>query len=358
MHGRTLATIAIGAWLLCGCATNSVTGKTHLALVPAQTVAAEGDAAYSNDIQQLQSLGRISSDPVTNERVQRITDHLVSQAIVMRPDAANWHWRVNVIDEPTTVNAFCAPGGGMAIYSGLLGLGLTDDEVAQVMAHEVSHALLDHGQQKQSVGILAAVLQVAIAATGQTQFDQDMRRSGAELATTLLMELPNSRGDEAEADAVGIKLAAQAGFDPQAAVSLWSKMAAHAGSGSSRFDWFKTHPANPKRIEALSAQVASLTPVYLAARGNVGADPNARVMAQQSDGGGPSGPMSCASGSAIVRAQCLGVVQMGMSSDEIAGALGPAEERDLIGHVVRYNDRFLTFDSANRLVAISVERPK
>ena len=364
MHNHALACALIMAALLSGCATNPITGRSQLALVPAQTIANQGNAAYEQQVQVYQSKGQILTDPAVYERVRAITDRLVAQAVLLRPDANDWNWRVNVIDDAGTVNAFCMAGGGMAVFSGLLlGLDLTDDEVAQVMAHEVSHALLDHGREGVSVGILAAVLQVAAAATGTTAFDQDLRQAGAEIATGLLMELPNSRGTETEADRVGIELAAKAGYDPQAAVSLWNKMAAHSGGGNSRFDLLNTHPATPKRIESLSAMVAGLSPVYLAARGNAPSDRNVRLANQQSSGIPNSGQsMSlqsmCDMSSPVDRAECLGQIELGMTMNEVANALGQPHERSTDGRVLRYDDRYLQLDTRNRLVGITDQRPQ
>ena len=128
---------------------------------------------------------------------------------------------------PKIMNAYCMAGGKMVVFTGLLnGLDLTDDELAQVMAHEVSHALLSHGAERASVALVVELLGAAVEATGRTAYDQDLRRLGADLTTSLAWQLPNSRGAEAEADSVGIELAAKAGFDPSAAVTLWKKMSA------------------------------------------------------------------------------------------------------------------------------------
>ena len=151
-------TCLIGAFALVGlvgCATNPVTGRQQLSIVPESTVIAQSAAAYDSQIRNLRSHGKIVTDAVVVNRVRGITNPLIRQAIAYRADTRNWDWEVQVIDEPTVVNAYCMAGGKMGIFTGLLqGLDLTDDELAQVMAHEVSHALLSHSAEKVvSVGI-------------------------------------------------------------------------------------------------------------------------------------------------------------------------------------------------------------
>jgi predicted Zn-dependent protease len=200
-------------------------------------------------------------------RIRGITDLVVAEAVNYRSDSAGWNWEVQVLDEPNNVNAFCLPGGKMGIYTGLIyKLDLTDNEVAQVMSHEVSHALLGHGAEQLSMGLMSSVMVALISATGNSASQQRERELTADMAAKLFLTLPNSRTSEAEADKVGIELAARSGFDPHAAVSLWQKMLASGETSGSKFDWLNTHPASPKRIAALSEQVDALMPLYLAAR--------------------------------------------------------------------------------------------
>ncbi|TXT23191.1 MAG: peptidase M48 Ste24p [bacterium] len=190
------------------------------------------------------------------ERVRGITNRLVAQAVRYRPDTANWAWEVNVIDDPKTINAFCMPGGKMAIYSGLIEkIQATDDEIAQVMAHEIGHALANHGSEKMSVGLLSDVLVAAVAGNNPGT------RQSADIASLLLWQLPNSRGAETEADRIGIELAARAGFDPAAAPSLWRKMMKASGE-KGRFDLLSTHPASDSRMETLNELVPHMRPLY------------------------------------------------------------------------------------------------
>jgi predicted Zn-dependent protease len=207
----------------------------------------------------LDKKGKIDSDPEMAERVQRITALLIAQAIKFRPETKDWDWRVKVIDDPETVNAFCMAGGKMAIYSGLiLKLNATDAEIAQVMGHEIAHALSAHTAEQMSIAMATGLAVTAFAVTND---EPGVALAGASLAAALAIKLPNSRTAESESDVIGVELAAKAGFDPNAAVTLWQKMAKNSGS-EGEFDFFSTHPAPQKRIEELRKLVPKMMPYY------------------------------------------------------------------------------------------------
>ena len=213
-------------------------------------------------INTLDKKGVISTDNSLNTRVRSITDRLVDQAVRYRPDTDQWEWSVKVIDEPNTLNAFCMPGGKMAIYTGLIQkLNVTDDEIAQVMGHEISHAIANHGAEKMSNQLLANIILAGVAAGARTSQDRQARQDVGTAAALVFINLPNSRTAEEEADRLGIELAARAGYDPRAAVSLWEKMMGQSGS-KSRIDFLSTHPSPPKRIEALAALQGPMLQLY------------------------------------------------------------------------------------------------
>jgi predicted Zn-dependent protease len=192
-------------------------------------------------------------------RVHEITAKLIAQAVKFRPETKSWDWRIKVIDDPDTVNAFCMAGGKMAIYSGLiLKLKATDDEIAQVMGHEIAHALSAHTAEKMSV---AMATDLAVTAYAVTRDEPGVALAGASLAAALAIKLPNSRTAESEADVIGIELAARAGYNPNAAVSLWKKMAEASGNDG-EFDFFSTHPAPEKRRQNLRKLVPKMMPYY------------------------------------------------------------------------------------------------
>ena len=134
--------------LLTGCAT-SPTGRSQLMLISPESAIASSKLAYTQTLQPLQKEGKIDSDPVTTKRVRDITGRLITQTVLAYPRTANWEWSVKVIDDPETVNAWCMAGGKMAVYSGLIKkLSITDDELAQVMGHEISHAVANHTAER------------------------------------------------------------------------------------------------------------------------------------------------------------------------------------------------------------------
>jgi Zn-dependent protease with chaperone function len=257
---RLLAGCLLAA-ALAGCTTNPMTGRSQFMMVSEQSAIAQSTSAYQSMIGELEKEGKISTDAAVNTRIRGITDRLVSQAVRYRPEVAEWGWSIKVIENPEVVNAFCMPGGRMAIYTGLIDkLKATDDELAQVMGHEIAHALANHGAEKMSVQ-MASSIAVAGATVAANRRNQQATNTVAGLAALAFINLPNSRTAEEEADKLGIELAARAGFHPHAAVTLWEKMSAESGS-KSRFDFFSTHPAPPKRIESLARLESPMLQLY------------------------------------------------------------------------------------------------
>lgn len=262
------AAVLIGL-ALAGCTTNPITGRSQLTGLVSEGEAIQGSAkAYQQmmaDLDKKQKLDKGGeSESARAQQVQRITDRLIAQAIKFRPSSAGWRWEVRVINDPKTVNAFCMAGGKMAIYSGMWEqLKATDDELAQVMGHEISHALLDHTRERMSVARASDVgVQILAAAAGVGNLGGQLMQNAAMVA----IGLPNSRESEAEADAVGLQLAAHAGYDPHAAVTLWAKMAKLADGG--RLEFLSTHPSPENRAAKLKELGAKLEPVYQAAKTN------------------------------------------------------------------------------------------
>ncbi len=242
--------------LASACAT-SPTGRKQLMLVSEQTAISASKQQYLQTMGKLQSEGKLVTDPKVLKRVDTITGRLISQAILMRPDTKSWEWSVQVIDDPKMVNAWCMAGGRMAIYTGLIQkVDPTDDELAQVMGHEISHALANHTAERMSVAMVSQVgaLGVGIAT------DSAAVMAGAQGAAALAITLPNSRSSETEADRIGIELAAKAGYDPRAAATLWQKMGKAGGSGPPQF--LSTHPAPGNRQATLTALAPQMMPYY------------------------------------------------------------------------------------------------
>jgi predicted Zn-dependent protease len=261
---RIFIALTVAILTLAGCKTNEVTGRKQLMLVSESTAISESKAAYVALLQPLAKEGKINSDPATVARVNEITSRVIAQAIKYRPETKDWEWSIKVIDDPKTVNAWAMAGGKMAIYTGLIQqLKATDDELAQVLGHEITHAIAKHTAERMS---RAMAMQVGLGALAITQSNSEyanLTLTGAQAAAVVALELPNSRTAESEADRIGIELAAKAGYDPHAAVTLWEKMSkVGGGDGKSRMDFLSTHPAPAKRMETLAALIPQMMPYY------------------------------------------------------------------------------------------------
>jgi len=253
--------------LLAGCQANPITGRSQLMIVPESLAVSESAAAYAQMMGQLGKKKQIEADSARAQKVRDITDRLVAQAIKLRPDSSGWQWEVQVIDDPKTVNAFCMAGGKMAIYTGMWDkLNASDDEIAMVMGHEISHALAGHTQERMSVAITSQVVaQAAAIAISSSESTRGLAMTGTQLAAIYAVQLPNSRTSESEADAIGIELAARAGYDPKAAVTLWDKMGKLGGSPP---EFLSTHPSPENRAARLKELGVKVQPYYLEAKAN------------------------------------------------------------------------------------------
>src|SRR5499426_1336747 len=220
--------------------------RSQLLLVSSAELDQAAAAQYQKVIQSESPKGHVNRDPKQAERVRNIAKRLIPQTAVFRKDALDWKWEVNVITSPE-VNAWCMPGGKIAVYTGIIEkLQITDDELAAVMGHEIAHALREHGRERasqqlaSSVGasLVGAVAEIILPGSGQM---------GAGLAGAVgqvTYELPYSRVHETEADRMGVELAARAGYDPRAAVTLWEKMAKLSSGDSAPPKLLSTHPSN------------------------------------------------------------------------------------------------------------------
>jgi predicted Zn-dependent protease len=246
--------------VLAACAT-SPTGRKQLMLVSEQQAITASRQAYVQEVGKYQQAGKLVTDPQLIKRVQVITERLVAQAIKMRPDSARWDWSVALIDDPKTVNAWCMAGGRMALYTGLLRqVDPTDDELAQVMAHEIAHALANHSAERMSVAMAS---QAGVIAAGVLSDKPGQAMATAAVAAQLAVNLPNSRSAETEADRIGIELAARAGYDPRAAKTLWQKMGA-VGGGKSPPAFLSTHPSDQQRQQRLGELAPKMMTYYQA----------------------------------------------------------------------------------------------
>jgi predicted Zn-dependent protease len=258
---KSLPLFAVSLFLA-ACTANPITGRNQFMVVSENQAIGESSAAYSSMMGDLGKKKKMEPEGERTKKIREITDKLIAQAVRVRPDSANWKWEVRVINDSQTVNAFCMAGGKMAIYTGMWDkLKATDDELAQVMGHEISHAIANHTQERMSVaygtGIGTTVAAIALGA-------RDTTAALMQQAAVLAIGLPNSRESESEADQIGIELAARAGYDPKAAVTLWEKMGKVGGKGPPEF--LSTHPSSENRAARLRELGQKMQPLYVAAK--------------------------------------------------------------------------------------------
>jgi Zn-dependent protease with chaperone function len=254
-----------GALVLASCKTVQTTqpgrvgvDRQQTMMLASSTVNREAGKAYAQTMREASKKGLLNRDAAQVARVRAVARRLVPATAAFRKDAPGWAWEVNVIASKE-INAWCMPGGKMAVYSGIVErLKLTDDELAAIMGHEMAHALREHGRERASQALAQSLgLAVLGAALGLNEASLDL----VGVITDVTISLPNSREHEREADRIGVELAARAGYDPRAAVTLWQKMSGAGGGQPPQF--LSTHPSHQARIQDLKAYSGAVMSLYL-----------------------------------------------------------------------------------------------
>lgn len=250
---RALIIIGITA-AVAACSNAPVTGRNQLLLVSESQAQEMGDQAYK----EMLGKSKLSNDPKYLEQVRRVGARVAK--VAEKPD---YQWEFNVIDDAKAVNAWALPGGKVAVYTGLLNLGVSDDELAAVMGHEVAHALAQHSRERMSQ---ALTQQIGLAALGATGKLGEGGLQAVNLALGIGVGLPFGRKQESEADYIGLELMAKAGYDPRAALSFWQKMEKASG-GNKPPEFLSTHPSSDNRMRDIEAALPKYIPVYEANKG-------------------------------------------------------------------------------------------
>ncbi len=239
---RSIAALLLSCMLLAGCQNVPLTGRSQLQIVSEQQERRMGLASFK----EILAKEKLSRDPVLNERIQRI-----GMRIAAATGRTDYEWEFRVIDDDKTLNAFCLPGGKVAVYTGLLPVAQDDAGIAAVIGHEVAHAIARHGGERLSQEILVAGATVATVMATQDAKKRDLYAGllGAGAAVGFL--LPYSRLHELEADRMGLIYMAKAGYDPRAAIGLWQRMAAEGKDRDRPPEFLSTHPADDTRIANL-----------------------------------------------------------------------------------------------------------
>ena len=251
--------------LLLACANTTRSGavginRSQFLAVSASEVDRLSAISYNDQNQKAKEKNILITSGPAYDRLKAISNRLIAQTAIFRDDTQQWNWQLVLINAPI-LNATCAPGGKITFYTGLVEkLNLNDDEIAAIMGHEIAHALREHGRERLSQAMAqSAVANIAMAVAGP----YGSAVSAANQAAQYVLVLPNSRQNESEADAIGLELAARAGYNPRAAISVWQKMN-KATDGKGTFEFLSTHPSGDTRIEQLTELMPAVEPLYQA----------------------------------------------------------------------------------------------
>jgi predicted Zn-dependent protease len=250
MTVRALTTLAVVSFLMVGCATVPMTGRTQLALVPE----ADMVTAATQNYDEFLGTVTVSTDPAENALVSRIGERVAASAehfltdVGMAGDLKYYDWRFSVVDDDETVNAFCMPGGKIVVYTGIIPVAQDENQLAVVIGHEVAHAIAHHASERMSQILITELGGMALSRAIQERPSetQGWMMLAYGLGAQLGVILPYSRTHEKEADRIGLILMAQAGYDPRAAVPFWTRMDALGGPRPPEF--LSTHPEPSTRI--------------------------------------------------------------------------------------------------------------
>jgi predicted Zn-dependent protease len=264
MHIHARARVGSGvvlALLIAACST-TMTGRKQLTLIDDAKMDALGVAAFTDIKQQ----GKVEKDPAANAYVRCVSNPIL--AVIPKGGAApkDGRWELIVFDDPTP-NAFALPGGKIGVHTGMLAVATTPGQLAAVIGHEIGHVLLRHGNERMSQTIVAqSTMEAGSIALSQTKpAYRDAVVGGLGVGAQYGVLLPYSRKHESEADVVGQRFMAEAGFDPAEAIKLWKKMA-KLSQGQQPPEWMSTHPAHETRIENLEANLPTARDLYRGAR--------------------------------------------------------------------------------------------
>jgi metalloendopeptidase OMA1, mitochondrial len=249
MPGRIIALVAL---LALGCAKVPYTNRSQLILVSQRDENALGAQAFT----QVVAKSRIDQSPALNRDVVEVGERLAR--VANRPD---FQWKFVVIDDPKQVNAFCLPGGKVAIYTGILPVAQDQAGLAVVLGHEIAHALARHGAERMSQGMVAQSVGQALAISLGGGAESAMILAAYGLGAQYGVLLPYGRTQESEADHIGLLLMAQAGYDPRVAVEFWQRMERSGGGGGTP-EFLSTHPGHGTRVKQLSEWMPEATRLY------------------------------------------------------------------------------------------------
>ena len=257
-------TLIVLLLLSVGRATVPVTGRKSLNILPDSELLSISLQQYDDVLKK----SKLSNDPAkihmvkrVGERIARATEQFFKEQ-GMESEIKNYKWEFSLIEDDKVVNAWCMPGGKVAVYTGILPITQDDTGLAVVLGHEISHAIAKHGNERMSQGLLAQLGAVGLSAALSTNpgATSEIFMAAYGLGANVGVLLPYSRIQESEADHIGLILMAKAGYDPRQAVPFWKRMNEKGGSRPPEF--LSTHPAPETRIKEIEAQIPEAMKYY------------------------------------------------------------------------------------------------
>lgn len=264
MFKSKFSTLFLIAVLIIGCSTVPITGRKQLSFIPQNQLISSSIDSYN----QLLSQSKLSQDAQKKQMVVDVGKKIAASAEQfmrengMEKELENYHWEFNLIEDDKMVNAFCMPGGKIAVYTGILPITQDENGLAVVMGHEVAHALANHGGERMSQLLIVQMGATSLSAalSGQPAQTQQLLLQAFGLGANVGVLLPYSRSHELEADHIGLILMARAGYDPRTAVPFWQRM---SNLGDERPpEFLSTHPAPEKRIQDIKNELPEALKYY------------------------------------------------------------------------------------------------
>jgi predicted Zn-dependent protease len=250
---KKIIVVLLTLFLFSGCTENPITGKKTMAFVDNSYLFPQSFAEYETFINNNEVIEGTAEAKMVKRAGERLSK--AAQLWLEREGYGgylnDYEWDYNLVHDDN-INAWCMPGGKIVVYSGILPVAQTEEGLAVVMGHEIAHALLNHGQQRVSAGILKTIgsILLNILTLGQGDLVRQVVLIGYDMGSEVLGTLPFSREHEIEADRYGLILMSIAGYNPEEAAPFWERMSEKTG-GSSKEEFFSTHPADEKRIRNL-----------------------------------------------------------------------------------------------------------
>jgi predicted Zn-dependent protease len=256
---RNVERVLFAVAALAACTTAPITGRKQLNFVGDSTMTQLGIQSYQQEL----SKAKLDQNPDHVAMVDRVAKRL--EAAAEKEFHPNYQWQTTVIDDPNTVNAWCMPGGKIAVYSGILPLTQNDDGLAVVLGHEIAHALAHHGAERLSRMSLMQLGEAGLLAAVQAKDPSATQLTGAALGigSQLGVELPFSRQQESEADHIGLILMAKAGYDPAKAIDFWQRMAAYSKDKAPPA-FLSDHPSDDQRVADIERELPEAKAAFVA----------------------------------------------------------------------------------------------